>query len=96
MIRTFIFILFFVFILFSFSYAGDIVDVSCPANKPVEVSFEWSSNKDIVVASNNSSFTLPETFVGVYSYFKIPAYSDSTGVVRVVYSSGTLLKLYLL
>lgn len=74
--------------LASVSFA-DVVNVSCPVNKPVEVAFWWSSTENIVVATNKQSLWLPNTS-GAYSFFKLPADSGSSGVVAVVYSAGAL------
>lgn len=81
--------LFSIFIPFS-SSAGVVSSVNCPPDKSVEVAFRWSSPVDIIVASNTSSVVLPGTSRGVFSSFLISARSDSSGVVPIVYSSGTL------
>lgn len=87
--KTIYFMLFFIFLPL-FSYAGIISNVSCPVGKSVEVSFQWKSTVNITVASNTASVVLPETPTGVFSSFSIPAYSGSSGVVPIAYSSGVL------
>lgn len=79
------------FLLFpALSFASLKYDVSCPVDSDVEIGFEWRSTVNIIVSSNTASFQLSETPSGVYSFFKIPASSDSSGIVSIVFSSGAV------
>lgn len=84
-------IIFAVMFLSSSALAGVQYTVSgCPASVDVLVGFQWRSTVNITVASNTESKVLPETPSGIFSSFRLPAVSSSTGFVVLTTSTGTL------